>query len=347
MSKQQVFWICQLSGWFLVGLINYLVQSVSPSFDWLGDLLASLLLATTGIFFTLGLRKAYQGLNIVAKKPVAMILPILSLSLVCAIVTVATGFMIIEFVTLLQGTRLDMFTFNNWLGNLIAIYPLVLIWSSIYLAVQYLMRWRQSELDKAQLESALKDAQLNTLMGQINPHFMFNSLNNIRGLMLEDVERARDMLTLLSKVIRYSLTAPKKERIPLNEELEIVDAFLQLAKIQLEERLVIDKQIAAGLEQCLIPPMLLQMLVENAIKHGISEVRGGGTLSIAIRKQAQQLVIEVCNPGDLNHSSATQQSTNLGVENIRQRLALLYSGQAEFSLHQQGEKVHAEVRLPL
>lgn len=347
MSKQRVFWICQVSGWLIVALINFFVQALKQDFNWLEDLIASFMFMGYGIIFTTLLRHANHRLADLVVRPLAIILPVLCLSLICAIAITAAGFITLELMAGLQQRTLDMFTFDNWLGNLIGIYPLVIIWSVIYWAVHYLMRWRQSELDKAHLANALKDAQLNTLMGQINPHFMFNSLNNIRALMLEDVERARDMLTRLSKVLRYSLTAPKKEFISLQQELEIVEAFLALAKIQLEDRLNVIREIDSGLEQSNIPPMLLQMLVENAIKHGISEVAGGGELVIHIARHENGLIIRVTNPGKLGQSQAMQQSTQLGTDNIRQRLALLYNGQASFELTQQGEQVVAEVNLPL
>ena len=104
------------------------------------------------------------------------------------------------------------------------------VWTVCYLAIKLLLRLNKNRLERLQLNSTLKQAQLNTLKGQINPHFMFNSLNNIRGLMLEDVEKSREMLTKLSEMLRYSLTKNDINAIALEEELEMVDNYIALSK---------------------------------------------------------------------------------------------------------------------
>ncbi|MDX1392516.1 MAG: histidine kinase, partial [Rheinheimera sp.] len=232
-------------------------------------------------------------------------------------------------------------------GNLIGIYPLILIWSCLYLGSQYLRRWRQSEVEKLELANALKDAQLNTLIGQINPHFMFNALNNIRALMLEDVPRARDSLTLLAKVLRYGLTAPQHNLVSLQDELNTVNDFVELALIQYEHRLQWQPQIDVSPAQYSVPPMLIQMLIENAIKHGIALRKDGGKLQLLVQRQAQFLLIRVSNPGKLAQQPRSETSTQLGLNNIAQRLRLLYNDNARFTLQQQDDNVIATLHLPL
>jgi len=234
-----------------------------------------------------------------------------------------------------------------FLSNLVGIFPMVIIWSILYVAINYLIRWKQSEIEKLQLETSLKDAQMNTLIGQINPHFMFNSLNNIRGLMLEDVDKARDMVTLLSKVLRHSLASHKKNFISIKEELEIVENFLALAKIQLENRLDYQPHIQVNNWDFAIPPMIIQMMVENAIKHGISEVKGGGVLSLSIIEDGEKCHIQMTNPGALDKPSRTSTSTGVGLENIQNRVQLLYQGKAHFQLTEQDGLVTATLDLPI
>jgi LytS/YehU family sensor histidine kinase len=130
----------------------------------------------------------------------------------------------------------------------------------------------KSRETRLELESNLKESQLNTLKGQINPHFMFNSLNNIRGLMLEDVTAARNMLTSLSETLRYSLTKSESNSIALEDELDMVKNYIELSKIQLESRLQFESFIDENSLSTQIPPMIIQMLIENAIKHGISNL---------------------------------------------------------------------------
>lgn len=135
---------------------------------------------------------------------------------------------------------------------------------------------KETKLKNAELDATIKESQLNTLKGQINPHFMFNSLNNIRGLILEDVNKARNMLTSLSETLRYSLTQNDIHAIALEDELEMVEKYVDILKIQFEERLQFELVVDEATLSVQIPPMLIQMLVENAIKHGISNLKDGG-----------------------------------------------------------------------
>ena len=185
---------------------------------------------------------------------------------------------------------------------------------------------------------------MNTLKGQINPHFMFNSLNNIRGLMLEDVEKSRDMLTKLSEMLRYSLTKNSVDGIALAEELEMVDNYIALSKIQFEDRLEFHKSVAEDTLQQQIPPMIIQLLVENAAKHGISNLKNGGTIDLEVTKNTEQLNIQVKNTGKLQ---IAKNSTQVGLKNIKQRLKLLYGEKAAFSLKEVEDNVIANITIPL
>lgn len=219
-----------------------------------------------------------------------------------------------------------------------------LVWTVFYVAVKGLMELNKSRETRLQLESNLKESQLNTLKGQINPHFMFNSLNNIRGLMLEDVPRARNMLTSLSETLRYSLTKSNINSISLKDELEMIQNFIDISKIQFEDRLHFMTDIDKASLNTQIPPMIIQMLVENAIKHGISNLKGGGTVSLLTEIRDEQLLIEVSNTGILRNSEDT---TQLGLKNIKQRLELLYGETATFSLKEKNNQVVAFIQIPI
>ena len=206
------------------------------------------------------------------------------------------------------------------------------------------MELNNSRETRLKLESNLKESQLNTLKGQINPHFMFNSLNNIRGLMLEDVDRARNMLTSLSETLRYSLTKSNVNSIALEDELEMVENYIDISKIQFENRLQFETNIDKTSLNTQIPPMIIQMLVENAIKHGISNLKEGGKVKLLTSIENGQLLIEVTNSGKL---SSSPNSTQLGLKNIRQRLKLLYGEAATFSIKELGNKVVATIIIPI
>ncbi len=239
--------------------------------------------------------------------------------------------------------------FGNWLIMTI----LMLSWSVIYVAVVNTQRLRYVEQQQTQLNLQLKSAQLNALMGQLNPHFLFNGLNNIRSLMLENVDKSREMLTNLADLLRYSLMSHKQQTVALSEELEIVAQYIELAKIQYEARLDYQATIEPHVSNTPIPPLLIQLLVENAVRHGIDRSKQGGVLSVQVSKQDEYLQIQVSNPGQLQRKQSeslltkANQSTGLGLDNIRHRLQLLYDGQASLTLQQQDDNVVATCRIPI
>ncbi|PTX63956.1 histidine kinase [Kordia periserrulae] len=220
----------------------------------------------------------------------------------------------------------------------------VFFWIVSYVAIKSIARMQRNKIDRLRLEASLKESQLNTLKGQLNPHFMFNSLNNIRGLMLEDVDKSREMLTRLSEMLRYSLNMNKVDAIQIAQELETVENYIALSKIQLEDRLHYEKEVDASLLQIKIPPMILQMLVENAIKHGISDQKKGGKIKLLVATNNEEIILQVNNTGSLK---STTDSTQIGVDNISKRLELLYGENATFTLKEVENEVQAVIKIPV
>lgn len=244
--------------------------------------------------------------------------------------------------TLYEKTQLSMFFIKVY--NIPFFATLFFIWLFVYITLNIYHQLKNVQLKQATLESNLKESQLNTLKGQINPHFMFNSLNNIRGLILEDTKKSREMITRLSEMLRYSLTKNDVDAIALEDELEMVDNYVAISKIQMENRLQFDKNIEVNPYGIKIPPMIIQMLIENATKHGIANLKNGGVITLNIKQEAKQLLIEVCNSGKLSMDS---KSTQLGLQNIKQRLALLYKGAANFNLEEKNNQVVATIQIPI
>jgi two-component system, LytTR family, sensor kinase len=218
------------------------------------------------------------------------------------------------------------------------------IWLFIVMVIKIYSYISQVKLSRLQLENTLRESQLNTLKGQINPHFMFNSLNNIRGLILEDPKRSRDMITRLSEMLRYSLTKNGTNTIPLKEELQTVDNYIEISRIQFEGRLRFNINISPETLNIAIPPMIVQMLVENAAKHGIAKLKEGGEINLSAQIINGGLVIVVANSGHLNFEEG---STRLGLENIKKRLELIFGNSAIFSLTENGNFVEAKIYIPL
>ncbi len=234
--------------------------------------------------------------------------------------------------------------FITRLTNLPFFATIFAIWLFIVMSIKIYSYINQVKVSRLQLENTLRESQLNTLKGQINPHFMFNSLNNIRGLILEDPARSRDMITRLSEMLRYSLTKNGTNTIPLKEELQTVDNYIEISRIQFEGRLRFNITVDTETLNIAIPPMIVQMLVENAAKHGIAKLKEGGEINLSAQIEGNNLVIKVANSGQLNIEEG---STRLGLENIKKRLWLIFGDSATFSLTENGNFVEAKICIPL
>jgi len=206
-------------------------------------------------------------------------------------------------------------------GNAINMFVALIAWSAIYLSLV-----RARELKR--VSQTLATSQLQTLIQQLNPHFLFNMLNNIRALVLEDPEKARDALAKLSDMLRYSLNETEFNKVSLVEEVTMVNEYLELCKIQFENRLNYDFDISIETKEMLIPRMLLQLCVENAIKHGISKLKQGGDIHISARVESDLLLLDISNPIPEEPSSVNStmdtKDRGIGLKNIQERIKLLY-----------------------
>lgn len=199
-------------------------------------------------------------------------------------------------------------------------------WIFIYISIAVGVRAREAELDKLRLENGLKQAQITSLSHQLNPHFLFNSLNNIRFLIHECPALADRTITALSEILRYSLDSGKRTKVALGEEVAVVKRYVDVVSLQLEERLNFQLVVADELHNLLIPPMTLQLLVENAVKHGLDHVKERSTLSVRAEIVEEHLQLTVENP--INNHRERPDSIGLGLPNIQQRLQLLYGEEA-------------------
>jgi two-component system sensor histidine kinase AlgZ len=235
-------------------------------------------------------------------------------------------------------------------GQLRNLFILILVvhvaWVAIYLVFAMQRHRYQSELRQAQLGEALQAAELRLLQSQLNPHFLFNALNGLRSLIADEPARARDAVTQLSRTLRYTLASGDEDLVTLARELEMVDDYLALESMRLAERLRIERDIAPATRTVRVPAMLLQTLVENAIKHGIAPLKEGGTLRIIANIVERELVLQVVNP---RPSDATnQKNEGVGLRNSTARLRLLFGTRASLHLDlSQPGRATAEVRLPL
>ena len=223
---------------------------------------------------------------------------------------------------------------------------LVLVWNLIYFIYHYVESNRRQQLDTLRLEATVKSLELKTIKSHINPHFIFNALNSIRALVDENPTRARTAITELSNILRSSMQAEKLETVPLQRELDIVKDYLALEQIRFEERLRVEFDIDEETLQQPVPPMMLQTLVENAIKHGISKQIRGGTVRIrsSIVNNYHEIVVQ--NSGKLLGTVSSEEG--FGIRSTQDRLNLLYQGKANFNISNiEGSMVESKIVMPL
>ena len=215
----------------------------------------------------------------------------------------------------------------------------------IYLVWHYIDKNRNDQLDKLKLETTVKELELKTIKSHINPHFIFNSLNSIRALVDENPERSRKAITELSNILRSSMQAEKAETVTLQKEMDIVKDYLALEQMRFEERLKIEMQIDEDTLGQPVPPMMLQTLVENAIKHGISKQVSGGVVRVVAVFKGDNLELLVQNTGQL---SPVINGDGFGIKSTENRLNLMYQGKAKFAIRNIGNNmVESKVTMPV
>ena len=210
----------------------------------------------------------------------------------------------------------------------------------------YLVRETAHRAERRALESqvAAREAELKALRAQMDPHFLFNALNSVSALTGSDPQGARRMLEQLAAFLRGSLELSVAERIPLGRELALAHAFLQIERVRFGERLRFLSEVDEAASALVVPPLLLQPLVENALKHGIAHLLDGGTVAIQAKRRRETLYVVVENPCDPERAATP--GTLLGLENVRRRLAACYGDRALMAVDRRPDRFRVELRIP-
>jgi len=342
-KTSKYYWWLQVGGWGILALMIILINVISGQRVNEQFLIPLLIKMLIGIFVT-HLFRIYIHRTGLLSLPVEKALPRLALGvlIVCSLDTLIR----ISIISWLDFSSNNMMVFSKrfllvTLENGLYIIP----WTLIYYSFHYIEKSRKQQLDTLKLEALVKELELKTIKSHINPHFIFNALNSIRALIDENPLRARTAITELSNILRSSMQTEKQETVFLEKELNIVKDYLALEHIRFEDRLNVQYEIAENTLTQPIPPMMLQTLVENAIKHGISKQVSGGTVTIVskMKERYHQLVIR--NTGRLNKSP---DEDGFGLISTRNRLHLLFGEQANFNIREiNGNMVEAELHIPL
>lgn len=345
-STTSLYWKCQFLGWCTVSTYwAYTVYTrdnygVTYTFlNYLLDVFIGILLTHT--YRAFALKADWSQLPI--KKLLSRIIPtIFFLSLVYAFLVNVKWYV---YWTYVAGQPKDLWdSLIYWDPVLLTGLRLISIWILAYHLYHYYQREVVTAQDNARLTIIAKQAQLDNLSAQLNPHFLFNSLNSIKSLVIENPDTARRAIDLLSDLLRSSLYEKDTDLISIKEELALVRDYIELEKLRFEDRLNLRATVPDELMNAKIPNLSIQLLIENAIKHGIDKRINGGVINLDILKEETQLCIQVQNPGKI---SEFKTSEGLGLKNLKERLEIQYKTHASFSLKQLNEEtVIATIRLP-
>ncbi len=341
MNAHRIYWRLHVGGWLAAIAVLFAFRYFFSATIAIGplEIVNWLAYAATGIFLTHRLRlRILSGhwLDIPFSRVwFRYLAAILSVAAVLALqVTLGGGGW-----RAFTGARFPLdFLFGSWINAIF----LCFIWTALYVAIVMLRRYGEAKTRALSLELAAKDARLQNLQAQVNPHFLFNGLNSVRALIAEDPAKATEAITWLSSLLRYSLRSDLKLTVPLSDELEIVKHYLALEKLRFEDRLTTSLDAHPATLSTPVPPLLLQSLVENAVKHGISSLPAGGHLALSALPGPHSIEITVHNSGTL----APSPNPGIGLQNARERLHLLYGPAASLSLSAANGRVTAALSLP-
>lgn len=338
------YWLFQILGWGLFALINIFFAII---FNQVSDKMIFRLVffVEIGLLFSHLMRETIHRMAILLKSLQQQVINFIMLTIVFA-TCVSLVQTVYEQVCNLRSTNGGEYAvfhrlfFYNFAPTTSALF----IWSSIYFMYHYVMKSRKQQMDTLQLEALVKELELKTIKAHINPHFIFNALNSIRALIDENPRRARAAITELSNILRSSLSAEKGETVCFKEELKIVKDYLALENMRFEDRLHVEYEVNEETLNQQVPPMMLQTLVENAIKHGISKQVQGGLVKITSNIKGNYHQLSVQNTGHLNGGS---KKGGFGLASTQDRLSLLYGDKARFEIRQVDPSlVEAKVLIP-
>jgi two-component system, LytTR family, sensor kinase len=343
-KTSKYYWWLQLGGWGILALVSILINVLfRQRVDQ--ELLVPLCIKVIAGILTTHLFRLFIHRFHWLELPIEKVWPKLALGIVVIClsdtvirITVINWLALSDTKTKLEfSTRFLLVTLENGLY--------IIPWTLIYYFFHYIEKSRNQQLDTLKLEALVKELELKTIKSHINPHFIFNALNSIRALIDENPFRARTAITELSNILRSSMQTEKQETVYFEKELNIVKDYLALEHIRFEDRLQVQYEIAENTLTQPVPPMMLQTLVENAIKHGISKQVTGGTVTIVSKMEEKYHQLIIRNTGRLNKNN---NEDGFGLMSTRNRLLLLFGDQANFNIQEISENVvEAELHIPI
>lgn len=335
--QMSLYWKCQTAGWSLYALIGAGIPMLYGGPHW--EIVGRVVLGTAaGIVLTHGLR-----LHIWRNAWFQLSFRRLALRVIAASVLIAAAMVLVILPFLLR-----VFVESDPTGPIAAVLvsyiAIVFGWILVYLGYHFLDRVRAIEREKWRLQLAMRDTELRALRAQLNPHFLFNSLNSLRGLVLEDAARAQEVITALAALLRHTLQLSRVRTTTLEQEIDATRHYLELETLRFESRLRYEIDVDESTLAQAVPPMMIQTLVENAIKHGIARLPEGGVIRITARRRSSDFLVCVSNTGTLKDPDKAH---GVGLTNSLERLRLVFGESASLDLKQsRPNEVTCEIAVP-
>ncbi len=327
MNKARLYWSLQIGGWAIYAIVQ-IVAVLELDQGTLSNQRIIFLLYEAA----LGLAVSHIYRNLINRwKWLSLTMPRLIPRVLFSVFIMGV---IMYFLRIPVSIPLGLFNKN------VALDPIVLLglsfvyafffflWSVLYFIYNYFERYNKS----LKLEASIKEIELNNLKAQLNPHFIFNALNSIRALVDENPSKSKLAINQLSNILRNSLVTEKRGLTKFEDELKMVKDYLGLEGIRFEERLKTELDIDSASLDFMVPPLMIQTLVENGIKHGISKLKDGGVIQIKTKVENDRLKIHIRNSGHFQLNGAKKTSVGMGLDNTRQRLKLIYGDEASFRI---------------
>src|SRR5688572_20179098 len=324
-DKHRAFWILQSIGWSGYFILRSLT-GFANSMGWMW-LIHTLLLTATGYSLTLLMATLFRRL--IAMRALMTV----AMSLV-AVVLASIAFSVIETWSYSTFLRPDAKPVGvEYLGSILLNFALLAAWAALYYGINYYLLLEEQINQREKLEGQASTAQLTMLRYQLNPHFLFNTLNSISTLvLLKQTERANAMLARLSSFLRYTLANEPSAKVTLAQEVETLKLYLEIEKMRFEDRLRPHFKIEPDTIGARLPSLLLQPLIENAIKYAVTPSETGADIWISAQREGRAVRIEVADSGPGPGGAAVDaQSTGVGLANIQDRLAQAYGPAHGFS----------------
>lgn len=336
------FWLLQGLGWLPFALLQLLTSAddrpvLSPE-----QVLSALALTALAVAGSLVLREAYRRAHAHRLGELRWLGLVLAASVLMAMVVDLTFYSGLWALAGASALLESLYSAQPMFSRAPLVALMYLLWSLLYLALSRQQRLQRAATAENALQLALREAQIQRLLGQLSPHFTFNALNNIRALILKDSEAARTLLARFASTLRYQFANSEAALVSVAEEMVVVRDYLALLQLQLGNRLQYEERVAPAAFELQVPRFALQLLVENAIKHGLGPSPSAGVLVVDVGLRGDMLQMDVRNTGVLGDRS---QSSGIGLANLEQRLQLGFGETASLSLQQEGGLVLARIRI--